>query len=345
MRYYKLKNCRKMIKKILPVLLLAAFFSGCSEKNPYKKDTKGIEADIEIKRLDKELFELDFDSIAPEVPRLNKKYGDFFDLYNKNVIKIGGSNHKDYPDNLRSFLTDYFINKAYEKTMKVYPDLDDLENKFTEGFKHYKAHFTDKQIPALYTYIGGFNQSIVVGDSILAIGLDKYLGQNCEFYDKLTLSNYLKKNMHKKKIPTDAMRSWGKTEWLFNDSTDNLLSNMIYKGKLLYFTKSMFPEESDTLIMGFTEDELQWCVNNEQKMWDFIIENKLLFSTDHMTINKYVNPAPFTAGLPKESPGRAINWLGWQIVEAYMERSKSSLPELMEEDDYQKIFTQSKYHP
>ncbi|MFO8236509.1 MAG: hypothetical protein R6U04_14015 [Bacteroidales bacterium] len=334
-----------MIKKILPALLITAFFYSCSEKNPYKTDTSGIAVNLEIKRLDKELFEIDYDSIAHKIPRLNNKYGDFFDLYNKNVIEIGGSNHKAYPDNLQAFLTDYFIHQAYEKTMELYPDLDDVEKKINEGFTNYKAHFPDKQIPALYTYIGGFNQSIVIGDSILAIGLDKYLGRDCEFYDKLSWSKYLIKNMHKAKIPTDGLKSWAETEWVFNDTINNLMSNMIYQGKLLYFTKSMFPEEADTLIMGFTEDELQWCRNNEQAIWDYLIENKLLFETEHMTINKYVNPAPFTAGFPRESPGRAINWLGWQIVEAYMERSNLSLPELMEEDDYQKIFTESKYHP
>ena len=152
--------------------------------------------------------------------------------------------------------------------------------------------------------------------------------------------------MYKEKISTDCMKTWAKTEWEFNDSVDNVMSNMLYRGKLLYLVKSMFPEEHDTLVTGFTSRELKWVEANEKQIWDYIVEHKLLFETDYMTINKLVNPAPFTAGFPKESPGRTVNWLGWTIIEEYMKRNKNTtLEQLMNDDDYQKILEQSKYHP
>ena len=121
---------------------------------------------------------------------------------------------------------------------------------------------------------------------------------------------------------------------------------MLYKGKLLYFTKSMLPDEPDTLITGFTAEELEWCINNEENLWNYLIDKKLLYSTDYMTINKMVNPAPFTSGFSRKSPGRAVNWLGWKIIEAYMDKnSRATLPLLMQNNQYQQILTQSKYHP
>ncbi|HKL38227.1 MAG TPA: hypothetical protein VJ876_04975, partial [Bacteroidales bacterium] len=225
-------------------------------------------------------------------------------------------------------------------------DLEPLEEDLEEGFRHYKHYFPEKEVPAIYTFMGGFNQSMVVADSTLAIGLDKYLGRDCKFYDKLGWDEYRQKNMHKQKIPTDCMRAWAQTEWPFNDSTDNLLSNMLYRGKLLYFTKSMLPSEPDTLVTGFTADELKWCRNNEEQIWNYLIDHKLMYSTDYMTINKMINPAPFTSGFPRISPGQAVNWLGWQIIEAYMDRNrKVTLEKLMKENEYQQILNASKYQP
>src|SRR6056297_1061877 len=108
----------------------------------------------------------------------------------------------------------------------------------------------------------------------------------------------------------------------------------------------MMPEAHDSLITGFTTSELQWCENNEEQMWTHLVEEKLLLSTDYMTINKLVNPAPFTSGFPRQSPGKAAVWLGWQIVDEYMRRNKDlSLKKLMETEDYRKILRESHYKP
>jgi gliding motility-associated lipoprotein GldB len=335
-----------MMKQFFLILLLAVVVYGCGPEDRYEADVSEISVDLEIKRLDKDLFDLNPDSVHKAIPVLSEKYGAFFELYNKNVINIGGSNSRAYPDNLQAFLNDYDMNQLHKKIMEVYPDLEDIRAKLETGFIHYKHYFPDKKVPAVYTYMGGFNQSIVVADSVLAIGLDKYLGRDCEFYDKLGWETYRQKNMHKKKIPSDCIRAWGQTEWPFDDSTDNLLSNMLYRGKLLYFTKSMLPDEPDTLITGFSEQELNWCTSNEENIWNYLIENKLLYSTDYMTINKMVNPAPFTSGFTKASPGRAVNWLGWKIIEAYMDRNSGvTLRQLMRDHDYQRILTESRYHP
>ena len=81
-------------------------------------------------------------------------------------------------------------------------------------------------------------------------------------------------------------------------------------------------------------------------MWTYLLEYKLLFSTDYMIIRKLVFPAPFTSYFPKESPGRAVVWLGYKIIEAYMDENQTvTLPQLMEATDYQLILRKSKFKP
>jgi hypothetical protein len=126
----------------------------------------------------------------------------------------------------------------------------------------------------------------------------------------------------------------------------NLLSNIIYQGKLLYFTKALLPEEPDTLVIGMSKTNLEWCKKYEDKMWAYLVENKMLFKSDYLTISKFINDGPFTKEFGKSSPGKAVVWVGWQIVNRYMRKQANiDLHTLMEDNDFQKILRLSKYKP
>jgi hypothetical protein len=327
------------------VLGLFVVFPSC-RKTSYRTDIAGIELDLQIKRLECDLFALDFDSIRESVPDLYDRYGEFFDLFNYRIIQIGGARQITYPDYLKSFLSDYLNHQVYLKTMDVFPDLGDLEQTLTEAFKRYRVHFPDRNVPELYSFVSRFNQSIATAEDILAIGLDNYLGTDCEYYRRLGMYQYQIRNMYPGKIPGDCIRGWAMTEFEFNDSVNNLLANMIYHGKIAYFTKWMLPAEPDSVIMGFSEVEMKFCRNNEARMWEYLVEHRILFETDRMTIQKFTGNGPFTRDFTHESPAGASIWIGWRIVEAYMRRiPELTLEELMGDDDYQKILTLSKYNP
>jgi uncharacterized protein YjaZ len=77
-----------------------------------------------------------------------------------------------------------------------------------------------------------------------------------------------------------------------------------------------------------------------------LVDNELLYTTDKMLVNKWVNQAPFIAGIPKQSPGRLGQWVGWQIVRNYMKESPEvTIQNLMDNQNAQEIFTRSKYKP
>jgi hypothetical protein len=336
-----------MIKKeFIFVVLISIILASCNTRNRVNIDLSDINVDAEIKRLDQDVFQIDLDSTQEDVNVLVNNYREFFELYNSMIIKLGNPYSKSYPELLKGFVTDYTMNKIYTKTTEVYPNLNDLETELEEAFKRFKYYFPEKKIPAFYTYIGGFNQSIVVTDSMLGIGLDKYLGSNCIFYKRLGIANYLQQNMIPEMISIDAVKSWTLTEFDYNDSIDNVVNNMIYQGKIQYFLNATFPNKADSLKFGFSGDDVRWCIKNEKQMWNYLIDQKLLFSTDYMVINKLINPAPFTTGFPNESPGRASVWLGEKIVSAYMNRFPNlTIKELMLDDNYQNILSESRYEP
>jgi hypothetical protein len=294
---------------------------------------------MEIQRLDMDIFNSPVDS-------LHNKYGIFFDLYTEGILDIGNCRDSSFNEYFNMFKTDSIVMQAYSDVKKQYPDLRKLTGKLTEAFKYYRYYFPDKPVPKVYTYISGYNQSLILTDSVLAIGLDKYLGADYEFYSKLKFHKYMSRNMYPEKIASDYIAAWTDSEWALDTRKNNdLISKMLFEGKILYATKMILPDEADSLIFGFTADHLRWCKNNEKTMWITLIEEKLLFSTNPFEIRKLTEPAPNTTQFTHESPGRACNWIGYNIIAKYMKNNPQSLRELMDNDDYHKIFEQAKYKP
>jgi uncharacterized protein YneF (UPF0154 family) len=50
--------------------------------------------------------------------------------------------------------------------------------------------------------------------------------------------------------------------------------------------------------------------------------------------------------MPKESPGKIGRWIGWRLVEQYMNQNPEiTLDELMKNQNFQEIVKQSGYKP
>ncbi len=326
-----------MYKQLIFILSLAIAFQSC------RLGQKQI--DVKIDRMEQYLFSLPLDSIETAIPALKQKYGELLDLYSQRVIAIGKVDQPQYAQDLKKFITDSYMYDSYKKVSSIYPDVSNIEKELSKAFSKYHEAFSDRAIPSVYTIISGFNNSMVTSDSILAISLDMYLGKNEEMYSRLGLAGYQKNLMEKEFIVPDCMKAWGYTEFLYNDSINNVLTNILYEGKIAYFQQKMLPSTPDSLIFGFTKDQLQWCESNEKQMWVFLVEKKMLYMTDDLTITKLVGPAPFCTYFTRESPGKAVVWLGYRIIESYMKHNKSSLEELLTNDDYQDILSKSRYKP
>jgi len=326
-------------------LLLLVTFAGC-KKNSLDVDISDIDLKVEVQRLDREVFTLNFDSIDHSISKFYEAYGDFFDVYNVHVINIGPASQRYYGSYLSMFVNDQMNYEVYEYTQEVFPGMAEIEDELTEGFKRYKYYFPDSIVPNIVAYVSRFNQKLFTVEESIGVGLDQYLGRDCHYYDMLRTPEYMQYNMHAAKIPSDVAWIWGSSKYAYNDSLDNVLSRMIYNGLLLYFVDALLPDMSDSLKIGFSPDQLKFCMNNEKQIWTYLIEHKLLFSSDQMTMRKLTEEAPSTQFFPSESPGKTAVWLGWQIVREYARRNPElSVSEILAERDYQKILRGSRYDP
>lgn len=329
------------------ILFSAIFTANCSQSK-FDVDVSDVDVTIDIKRLDRDLFAINPDSTEKKLPLLFDKYGEFFELYSYKIIALGNPYSPVYPEYLNSFITDYTMNQVQEKVQEKYSDIAPLKAELEEAFRHYKYYFPEEkyEVPQVYTYISGFNQSVVTADSMLGIALDKYLGADCEFYARLGWDRYKRRKMTPEKIITDCMWAWGNMEFPYQPETDNMLAQMIHNGKLHYFLDAVCPAQPDTIKFGYTLQQYTWAEEYEKNVYDYLIEKKLLFTTDQNEIRRYIRDAPFTTTFSNNSAPRTGVWIGWKIVHAYMEQNPEiPLKQLMENNNYQQIFNEAKYQP
>jgi gliding motility-associated lipoprotein GldB len=336
----------KFVKFIVLLVFVATVSFSC-KRNPLKVNISGIEKEVEVVQFDKPLFELEGKDTLNAFVELSNKYPDFFNLYTYRIIKIGGIGDEVFGELMTSFVTDSLIREVKATTDREFSAYNKLEKQLKKAFKYYSYHFPNKELPTIYTYVSGFNQSIVTAENCIGISLDKYLGRDCDYYKQLsTTPQYKVMNMHKDKIVSDVAYAWGMTEFDDNNKATNLLGNMVQKGKLMYLVDAMLPTTPDSIKIGYTQQQLEWCQLNDAQMWTYLIEKEMLYSTKRMNTVRYINDAPSTSGFPIDSPGRTGIWIGWQIVRKYMKNHPEiTLAELMANYNFQKILNDSGYNP
>lgn len=332
---------------VIIVVAILIFFVAryYSNKNPLDVDISEIELNVEIERFDKDLESVLEGQSYEKIESIDEKYPGFFELYNTEIIGVGGIENSSYLTFLNTFLNDYAVTEASIEVGKVFSNVDVLNEELTDGFKHLLYYYPDANVPRIVSFVAGFNHSVINIDGYIGVGLDKYLGQNCELYNMLGIPDFAKFEMQATQIPVDIMTAWAHDKFPYNNDEENLLKLMIYNGQILYFLDAMYPDFDESRKNKYSEEQLAFCYDYEREIWTNIVENKFLFVTDYLTIKKFVESAPFTHQFGPDSPPRIANWIGLQIVRSYMENNDVSVQELLVETNAQKILNLSEYNP
>jgi hypothetical protein len=300
---------------------------------------------INIYRFEQSLFATNESKIDKDILEWEKRLGAFFESFNYEILRIN-SNQENYRKELLQFASHPDMREAFDTLIKKYPNVNFLETELSEAFDRYNQYFPQKVLPKVVTYFSGFNFGVVTNDTILAIGLDYFLGKDCSFYKRLNSPKYMRLKNQSKFILPFCFEAIANNEFSDFNSENNFLSQMIYKGKIMYFLDVILPQFSNADKLRFSQNQLNWCKENESNIWAYFIDNEILYSTDIKKINSYINYAPFAKGMPKESPGRIAYWMGWNIVKTYMNNKKNiTIEQLMENTNPQEILQQSRYKP
>lgn len=356
MQFRFLHNMRN-VKLILFVLIVISL-SGCNScnktKSREKPDVSNIAINVQLQRFDKDLFELNKSNCdEQQVEAMRNKYGSFYDFYVSQFV-IGprppGDTAHIEKEALQKFLSDAYIRHIQDSISYYFADTKDIEESLTQSLKYFKSYFPDAIIPKVVTVNSGFALGAFTYDKdLLGIGLDMYLGGNNPDYDSAGIYEYVQHKMRREYITRNSMEVL--YNFYFGDEQlshgKNLVEAMVDKGKKMYFLSYVLPDAPDSLIVGFTEKQTQWCEQNEIEIWKFLNDKDLLYKDNYMDQKRYLDEGPTIAGMPAEAPGNIGSWIGLQIVRKFMKETgrNVSLKDLLMKYDSKTILEKAKYRP
>ena len=328
-----------MYYRLLSLATLLLLFSCGSKKGcEIPEEIERIPVKVEIERLEKPFFSASSKQDIANFLEQNPVFAERF------------IQRKNYPsdsaliNSLYSLATNPELRKLASEADQTFGDMAEEKQQLETAFKSIKYYYPEFREPQVKTFASGLNQDFLVSDSLLVFGIDFFIGKDASYrpdtYDYI-LKRYERPNM----VPAAMLllsNRFNKTSFLDR----NLLAEMINTGKAYYFVKSIMPCTPDSTIIGFSGQQLADVNHNEGRIWAHFVEKSLLYEKSPFVVNKYIGERPNTPEIDPTAPGRLGTWVGWQIVRRYMERNpKVTLQELMADDDYQKIFNESKYKP
>jgi hypothetical protein len=340
------------------IILCLALVSACST-NPADKDRpEAIAVDVskpiqrvKIVRFDQDLYHIPVPPTPGDVAAMRKKHGRFFELWCgqlSGIILPTDTAPKNglIAYNLGQYLSDQHIQTLMADCDSVFRDLTWLEDQLTLVFERYRSGFQGHVVPKVITFVEPFNYKVMAMDSATGLGLHYYLGSNYKYYPSLQLPQYMVRKMSREYMVHDLIKGWLDSEYLVDSIQRNCLSQMIYQGKVMYAMDVLDPGMPDTIKTGYSALQFEWALRNEYDLWAFFVGQKLLYNTNPKVYLKFIHDGNTTSGFPKEAPARLGPFVGWKIVRAYMAKhADTSLKQLFELQDAQKILQESGYNP
>lgn len=335
------------LKYFTLVLTLFALYS-CENSNREKApDVSKIDVTIKIDRFEQDLFGIDTLRLSDEMARMSVKYPELFPLFTETIIHDQMNPKETREMALSGFLRSSRIRQLNDTVQQVYGNIAPLEKELNQLFKYYKYYFPDKPMPRVATIISEFGvDAFTCGDQLCGIGLDMFLGENYPGYSPDVFPAYLRRQFKERYISIRLAKAVVQNTFGETPPGKSLLDMMLYNGKMLYMVNKLLPGTPDSLIMGYTSEQMEGCVANEQAVWARILDQKLLYSTDFGEFRKLVTPSPNAPVVFQEAPGEIGNWIGWQIVKSWVKRNPDAgMKELISLTDSQKFLETARYKP
>lgn len=336
---------RHFNKLFITIITCLSFF-GCRH-DKLDVDVSDVKVpEVKFMRFERAFFGISEQNISTKTKELQLKYGAFYYMF---VNTISGRSNPGDTNSILAFTTNKDMHDAYLETQKIFNDqsLNELEAGLTQCMKRFKYHFPKRKLPKQFaTCMSGFDYNFAYPDSIMVVSLDMYLGRENVFYKMLQWPNYQVRLLNKEYMLPDMVRGWMISEFDNGQPVNNLLNNMIQFGKIFYACDALLPDTQDSVKIGYTTSQMNYCNAYEKNIWGYFAANNILYENSLKTIGEYTSDGPFTSAISKQCPPRIAMWIGWQIVKSYMKNNENiSLEELMEEKDAQKILNKSKYRP
>ena len=316
------------------LILMVFLVISCGKENRWDVELPEEKAELKFTDISKDFFD---PTVGLNV--LQSRYPFFFDNSVENSVW-----EEQRKDTLELAVFDS-VQKTFAKPI--------YQEELKGMFAYYKHYFPKEMLPQVYTYSSGLQgiyEPVLYGrkEGMLFIALDGFLGSNTSWYQKERVYPYVAKNMNPENIAPSVVQAIGREIIPFNPRQQTFVDLMVDEGKKLILADALLPKKADELKIGYTKEQLDWAIGNEGDIWNYFVEQNMIFSNDKTYKERFLQPGPFSKFLNEietESPGRIGAWVGWQICRSYLDENPEMTLEEFIQKDTQTIFKESKYKP
>jgi len=245
-----------------------------------------------------------------------------------------------------AMIRDTVQEQLYRQVDSVFGNFSREKAEIRDLFRYIRYYFPEQPLPEVLTLLNqvAYRDRVIWTDSILLISPDNYLGADHMFYRSFPV--YIRAELDRDYLMADIARRFA-YRLVPSGSGRALLDRMVFQGKVAYLIGKLLPNAREGIELHYTKDQLNWALANEEAIWSYFVFNEYLYSTDTKRIRDFMDPAPFSKfglELDKESPPRIGWYIGYRIVQAYMEREEATLDKMLN-TDARELFEQSYYKP
>ena len=121
------------------------------------------------------------------------------------MLQIGEVSDHDSNEKLLRFYQDSTLHTLVNDVESEYANMEDINDALEKSFSNLKQWLPDMPLPHVYSQIGALTQSIVVGDKMIGVSLDKYMGAKYPLYKKYGYSPEQLESMGRNNIVPDCI--------------------------------------------------------------------------------------------------------------------------------------------
>lgn len=282
-----------------------------------------------------------------EIVNISKK------MYNKNIdLEVF---KKEFPWFQGSVSDEEFLKRRTDKEeIAIYQnaekliDIPKLEKELGSLFAHIQYYFPKFRTPKVYIYSSGL-QSVLAPiiyseDDFLFIDISAFMGEKSSYYEGL--DEYIRKTMNPKNIVPKVSMAIAESIVMIDKNQYKFIDLLIYEGKIMTLQDAFLPNTPDHLKINYTPEQYDWAINYQSDIWNYFVENNLLFSDDERLAERFIAPAPFSkfyTEIDNESSPQIGIFTGWQICRHFFTKNdKTQLAEFLILDS-ETIFNKSEY--
>lgn len=214
--------------------------------------------------------------------------------------------------------------EAIDSTSGEEQFLSQTEANMALAMRRLKVMLPELELPRVVWMPTGFNFGVYPAESLLAVGLEWFIGDQHPLLQTLPPSKfpaYRIQRMRPEWMASDALRGWLAVELQSTIGEERRTADMLlFWGKILHVLSRAMPEASPAQLMNWSEEQWQWAMRHERSIWQELQPQDVMFSNSPREVMRWFQEGPFTraGAIPQESPDRLGMFIGWRMVESHL---------------------------